>query len=210
MKLITPPWKTAWYDDQISDRFFHEMSRTETAEVRELESSARWMSQMIIEVGQLAQNMSQLEKDAPHPSQVRLAFEKALKLSTLAAHLAAALDRANPDRRHTPMAARQAQSSALIPRPKLEPAPARATSKKAVAPAVQVAPVGPGAPAAGFAPAAALTPAGTENSMDETQPPVAPLRQTVTGLSRRGLSVAEIEVITGQSRTQIETVLNER
>ncbi len=44
----------------------------------------------------------------------------------------------------------------------------------------------------------------------EQQPAVAPLRQTVNGLSRRGLSVAEIEVITGQSRTQIESVLNER
>ena len=86
MKLLSPPWKTAWYDDQISDRFFHEMSRTEKGEMREIESSARWMNQITIVVGQLAQNMDQLEKDAPHPSQIRLAFEKALKVSTMAAH----------------------------------------------------------------------------------------------------------------------------
>lgn len=183
MKLLTPPWKTAWYDDQISDRFFHEMGRTENGEVRDMDSSARWMNQIVIVVGQLAQNMDQLEKDAPHPAQIRLAFEKALKVSTLAAHLTAALDRADPDRRHTPMAARSVQSVAAAPR---EIAGAHAAPERAAPVAVP------------------------EKPMDETQPPVAPLRQTVNGLSRRGLSVAEIEVITGQSRIQIESVLRER
>ena len=178
MKLITPPWKTAWYDDQISDRFFHEMSRSENGEVHDIESSSRWMNQIMIVVGQLAQNMDQLEKDAPHHSQIRLAFEKALKVSTMAAHLTAALDRADPNRRHTPMTARSTQAVAALPRelPALQEAPA-------IAP---------------------------EQPMDKTQPSVAPLRQTVNGLSRRGLSVAEIEVITGQTRNQIESVLNER
>ena len=187
MKLLTPPWKTAWYDDQISDRFFHEMSRMETGEMRDLHSSACWMNQMIVEIGQLAQNMNQLEKDAPHPSQIRLAFEKALKLSTMAAHLAAALDRADPERRHTPVTARSARNVAAMPR--------------------EIRPV-QGVP--DVLPAPAPAPAGPHNPMEETQPSVAPLRQTVTGLSRRGLSIAEIEVITGQSRTQIESVLNER
>ena len=183
MKLITPPWKTAWYDDQISDRFFHEMSRGEKGEVRDMESSARWMNQITIMVGQLAQNMDQLEKDAPHPSQIRLAFEKALKVSTMAAHLAAALDRADPERRHTPVAARPAQNVVAAPH---EPHDVQEAPERAA----------PGA--------------GLEKPMNETQPSFAPLRQTVNGLSRRGLSVAEIEMVTGQTRTQIESVLNER
>lgn len=191
MRLLTPPWKTAWYDDQISDRFFQEMSRTENAEVHDLESSAQWMNQVVIQTGQLAQNMNQLEKDVPHPSQVRLAFEKALKLSTLVAHLAAALDRADPERRHTPMPAKPTKN--LVPRPAqtLVEVPPKVALARAVGDSV-------------------TPPLHAENPMEETQPSVAPLRQTVNGLSRRGLSVAEIEVITGQSRTQIETVLNER
>ena len=36
---------------------------------------------------------------------------------------------------------------------------------------------------------------------------VAPMRQTVESLSRRGLSVAEIEVITGHSSGMIESIL---
>ena len=117
MKLLTPPWKTAWYDDQISDRFFHEMSRLENGPMQELQSSAQWMNQVVIEVGQLAQNMTQLEKDAPHNSQVRLAFERALKLSTLTAHLAAALDRADPERRHTPVPAQAVHAAVSVPQP---------------------------------------------------------------------------------------------
>ncbi len=182
MKLLTPPWKTAWYDDQISDRFFHEMSRLENGSMQELQSSAQWMNQVVIEVGQLAQNMTQLEKDAPHASQVRLAFERTLKLSTLTAHLAAALDRADPERRHTPVPAQAVHAAVSAPQPVRA---MRTESDPAPLPLLQASP-------------------------DETQPSTAPLRQTVTGLSRRGLSVAEIEVITGQSRTQIETVLNER
>lgn len=182
MKLLTPPWKTAWYDDQISDRFFHEMSRLEKGSMQELQSSAQWMNQIMIEVGQLAQNMTQLENNAPHASQVRLAFERTLRLSTLTAHLAAALDRADPERRHTPVPAQAVHAAFAAPRP-----------------------VHAVRPEAGPGPQPRL-----QASPDETQPFTAPLRQTVTGLSRHGLSVAEIEVITGQSRTQIETVLNER
>jgi hypothetical protein len=191
MKLLTPPWKTAWYDDQISDRFFQEMSRTENAELHDLESSAQWMNQVVIQTGQLAQNMNQLERDVQHPSQIRLAFEKALKLSTLVAHLAAALDRADPERRHTPMSAKPTKKLVARPAQTLVEVPPKVVLARAVGDNV--------------------TPQiSAENPIEETQPSVAPLRQTVNGLSRRGLSVAEIEVITGQSRTQIETVLNER
>lgn len=183
MKLLTPPWKTAWYDDLISDRFFQEMSRMENSMVKELENSTQWMNQLVIELGQLAQNMTQLEADGAHSSQIRLAFEKTLKISTLTAHLAAALDRADPDRRHTPMVAQATQAAtALREIPMSLPRTKSAGGEAAVQVAAEA----------------------------DLQPAVAPLRQTVNGLSRRGLSVAEIEVITGQSRSQIESVLNER
>lgn len=176
MKMLTPPWKTAWYDDKISDRFFREMSRIENNSARQIETSAQWLNLLVVEMGQLAQNLNHLEHEAPHPSQVRLAMEKALKISALAAHLAAALDRADPAKTHAPP---------VLPGPR------------------------PGEGGPGEAP-----PAGLGNAPhrlgEDVQHPQMPLRQTVAGLSRRGLSVAEIEVITGQPRSQIESVLNER
>ncbi len=185
MKLLSPPWKTAWYDDHISDRFFQEMSRTESGATKGLEDSAHWMNQLVVELGQLAQHMTQLESDQATASHVRLAFERSLKLATMAAHLAAALDRADPAHQHTPVAPVATMKQFMpreIPRP-------IARSELAAA--------------AEHAHEASAVPEGSQST-------VVPLRQTVNGLSRRGLSVAEIEVITGQSRTQIESVLNER
>ncbi|MCZ6558829.1 MAG: hypothetical protein O7A69_13810 [SAR324 cluster bacterium] len=185
MKLLSPPWKTAWYDDQISDRFFQEMSRTESGATKGMDNSAQWMNQLVIELGQLDQHMTQLESDQANASQVRLAFERSLKLATMAAHLAAALDRADPANHHTPVAPTAIMNHLL---PREMPRPIARSGLAAAAEHAQEAPA----------------------ASEETQFSVVPLRQTVTGLSRRGLSVAEIEVITGQSRTQIESVLNER
>ena len=56
MKLLTTPWKTAWYDDQISEKFFQEMSRLEKGAARDLNQSSHWLGKLVIEVGQLAQN----------------------------------------------------------------------------------------------------------------------------------------------------------
>ena len=179
MKLLNPPWKTAWYDDNISERFFSEMSRMEQGTVSELETSSQWMNHFVIELGQLAQTMNQLDRDAPHASQIRLAFEKSVRISCLAAHLAAALDRANPDLQHTPVGPRGTR-----PEP----------------------PVGGNVRQFPGDPPKAASGEGTNGDISHAMP----LRQTVTGLSRRGLSVAEIEVITGQSRSQINSVLNGR
>ncbi len=177
MKMPTPPWKTAWYDDHVGDRFFREMSRVESHTAKGIETSDQWLTLLTIELGQLAQNLSHLDREIPHPSQIRMAFEKATKLASLAAQLAGALDRVDPARAHSPAAAQTAVR-------REEPAP----------------------PGAKEAPVRALPTTGVE----EIRHPQMPLRQTVTGLSRRGLSVAEIEVITDQARSQIESVLNER
>ena len=94
MKLHTPSWKTAWYEEGLSERFAQEMTRIERNVVKDIETSAQWVEQLVIELGMLAQNMIHLEGEARRDSQIRLAFEKALKVSALAAHLMGALDQA--------------------------------------------------------------------------------------------------------------------
>ncbi len=180
MRLLTPPWKTAWYDDQLSNRFFHELSKLEKSTVRELETSAQWMEQMVIEFGQLAQNMIQLEKVSPPPTHIRQAFEKALKLSVLAAHLTAALERADPESNHTPVG----YSDGIISKgqPQANPTLSHRVEGES----------------------RNLGEANGKNSQSAGKPP----RQTILSLSRKGLSVPEIEVITGQTRSSIETVLS--
>lgn len=180
MKLLTPPWKTAWYDDGISERFFQEMSRLEKSTVKEMETSAQWLNQLMVELGQLAQHLGQLEQGQSKGTQITLAHERALKLTAVAAHLTAALDRADPERPHTPVGAQPGRLQQVMRR--------EISNAHAGMEGPSPAPVSEG----------------------DSLTPLIPLRQTVTGLSRRGLSVAEIEVITGQSRTQIEAVLNKR
>ena len=92
MKLKPQNWKAAWFDSHISERFFNEMSRLEKTALANLETSAQWMEQLMIEVGQLAQAMIRLEKnDTPEP-QIRHAMEKALRLSALSLQLMTTLD----------------------------------------------------------------------------------------------------------------------
>jgi hypothetical protein len=94
MKLVPPAWQTAWYEEGLSERFVQEMTRLEKSAVRDLGTSAQWVEQLVIELGQLTQNMIHLEGEVPRPHQLRLALERALKLAALSAHLMAALDRA--------------------------------------------------------------------------------------------------------------------
>lgn len=176
MRLLTPPWKTAWYDDHLADVFFQEMARSEKNGINNLETSAQWMEQLMIEFGQLAQNMIQLEHAAPAATQIKQAMEKSLKLSVLAARLTASLDRTDPNRGHTPLPAH----------PELRP-PSAAVA--APAPPIPAASQAAGTPATGRFPGSP------------------PMRETILSLSRRGLSVAEIEVITGQHPATIEKAL---
>ena len=173
MRLFTPPWKTAWYDDGLADKFYKELARTETQAMTELETSAKWMEQMVIEFGQLAQNMIQLENSSPATAQIQQAYNRAMKVCALAAHLASALDRADPVRPHTPVGQPQGKIGASVPFRKPQ------TTAK-------------------------LTAERTDGGDGASGPP----RQTILNLSRRGLSVAEIEMVTGQTRTDIETVLS--
>jgi hypothetical protein len=92
MKLKIQNWKSSWFDAKINDRFFQEMSRVENKMVKDLDTSAHWMEQVMIEVGRLAQAMIRLEKaDTPEP-QIRQAMEKALRLTALSLHLVTTLD----------------------------------------------------------------------------------------------------------------------
>jgi hypothetical protein len=94
MRMAPSVWRTAWYEEGLSERFVQEMSRLEKAAIRDLSTSAEWVEQLVIELGQLTQNMIHLEGELPRPHQLKLAFERALKLAALSAHLMAALDQA--------------------------------------------------------------------------------------------------------------------
>ncbi|HKJ00603.1 MAG TPA: hypothetical protein VKB51_19190 [bacterium] len=96
MKLKVTDWRQAWFESHISDRFFQEMSRVEKGTVHGLEHTAQWMEQIMIEVGVLAQAMLRLEQDGAPEPQIKLAYEKALRLAALSLHLITALD--NTDR----------------------------------------------------------------------------------------------------------------
>ena len=95
MKLYSPDWKTAWFENHISDRFFQEMAKLEKGTALTLESSAQWMNQVMIETGMLAQNMNALEEKNAGPNQIRVAADKAMRLAALAVHLMTTLDGAH-------------------------------------------------------------------------------------------------------------------
>lgn len=98
MKLNVTDWKTAWFDAHIADRFFHEMAKVDKGALKNLATSAQWMEQIMIDVGQLAQAMIQLESDGAPEPQIRNACDKALRLSALTLQLMTTL--AGVDRDH--------------------------------------------------------------------------------------------------------------
>ena len=179
MKLPHSPWKQAWHDDQVSEKFIQELSKLEKGPVKDLDSSARWMEHLVIELGQLAQNMIQLEQDPPHPPQLLQAFDRSVKLAALATHLAGALQQAH---------SRLAHSGEI-----------KAGDK-------------PHSMAAAVEQAAHQLPARPSAGHEEHTHLAAnaPMRRTIHSLADRGVSIAEIEVITGHPRHVIEAILAER
>jgi hypothetical protein len=154
MKLKVTDWKQAWFESHISERFFQEMSRLEKGAVQGLESTAQWMEQIMIEVGLLAQAMIRLEQDGAPEPQIRQAYDKAMRLSSLALHLITALDGAD----------REQLRSASIVRGDRHDAPAYASAPVATPMSV----AGTAKPAQAAAPAAAPRPAPA------AAPPAAP------------------------------------
>lgn len=179
MKLPHCPWKQAWHDDQVSEKFFQELAKLEKGQVKELDSSARWMEQIVVELGQLAQNMIQLEQADPHAPQMTLAFERSVKLSALATHLAGALH--------------HARASATKPTESRDSVRPHSMAQAIEAAAHQT--QSGGMPGADPAPHLASS---------------APMRRTILSLADRGVSISEIEVITGNPRHVIEAILAER
>ncbi|MCH9045706.1 MAG: hypothetical protein IIA40_06320 [SAR324 cluster bacterium] len=98
VKLNVTDWKTAWFDAHIADRFFQEMAKVDKGALKNLATSAQWMEQIMIDVGQLAQAMIQLESDGAPEPQIRNACDKALRLSALTLQLMTTL--AGVDRDH--------------------------------------------------------------------------------------------------------------
>ncbi len=183
MKLSSCPWQTAWHDGQNSERLVQELSKLEKGSVQKLESSAQWMEHLLVELGQLAQHMIQLEQNDPHPPQLLLASDRSVKLAALAVHLAGALQQAHR------LAAGETAGPAAAP---AEPSP-----RKGMAAAVE-----------------AATQQAEARGMPAAEPdPVsdpAPMRRTIHTLADRGISIAEIEVITGHPPHVIQAILNDR
>jgi hypothetical protein len=237
MKLRTPLWKGAWYEEGLSDRFSQEMTRLERTVVKDIGTSAQWVEQLVIELGLLTQNMIHLEGEAPPGHQLRLAFEKALKLSALAGHLMAALDLAadkgpavlryseveadaGPAGSKDAGAAHAPGLRPLEPQwPAAEPPWVKAPAAQPLAypvprsaPEAQVGLKRQSMPASTQPPAAPPPPpsfAGGLFEISESLVPAGPnpMREMILSLSRRGLSRSEIEVITEQPRHIIEAVL---
>jgi hypothetical protein len=136
------------------------------------------LEQLVVELGQLAQNMMQLEQSDPHAPQMTMAFERSVKLSALATHLACALH--------------QARASSAKPGDAYDPARPH-TMAQAVEAATQ------------------QTQAGAAAQGEHThQSGNAPMRRTIHSLADRGVSISEIEIITGHPRPVIEAILADR
>ena len=257
MKLKTPDWKAAWFENHTSERFFQEMAKIEKGIGLTLESSSQWMSQVMSETGQLAQSMMNLEsEDSPAP-QIRQAAERALRLAAMATHLLTTLDHytrhetEDKYRMPRPLAASAPSqppaapqpappqySAAMQPPPPVSPlARQGATSWLNMRPGTQggseknaglntggtssedpvPAPVAPAAFPAAFGenPFAEATPEAPllspflkSNREGRLVGEVSEIRRTILSLSKNGLSVAEIEAVTGQPRHIITAALN--
>jgi hypothetical protein len=150
MKLKVQDWRQAWFESHISDRFFQEMSKVEKGAVQGLDMTAQWMEQIMIEVGLLAQAMIRLEHDGAPEPQIKLAYEKALRLAALSMHLITALDGADRAQLRSPSIVRNEPTDWAAPRSPLPPAAVPAVPALA-APAVATAPRAPASPAAAAA-----------------------------------------------------------
>jgi hypothetical protein len=109
MRLTPSVWQTSWYEEGLSERFVQEVARLEKTVIKDLGTSAQWVEQIVIELGQLTQNMIHLEGEGPRTHQLKLALERALKLAALSAHLMVALDKAMD---HGPAVLRYSEGSA--------------------------------------------------------------------------------------------------
>lgn len=224
MKLPKTAWKNAWHDRKLSDQFFREWGKLDKSPVHELQSSGAWMSRIAIEVGQLAQSMIHLEEPAVHPAHLRLAQDMALKVAVHAAKLASALAvaLAQEDDAFSSVVRKTAQAVDAHGEPEhiaeREPSPSPVTHRGAShlpplpgnfapqaavpAQAHRAMPYQAGAAAPAMAPAAAPEADETPEYRRER-----PMEQTIVSLYGRGLSVEEIELVTGQPAALIASIL---
>ena len=224
MKLPKTAWKSAWHDRKLSDQFFREWGKLDKSPVHELQSSGAWMSQIAIEVGQLAQSMIHLEASAVHPAHLRLAQDMALKVAVHAAKLASALTVAvsEEDDAFSSVVRKTAQAvethgeveraAEREPNPSpvthrgashLPPLPGNFASQGAApAQAHHAAPRTAGTAVPVMAPAAVAEAEEMPEYRRER-----PMEQTIVSLYGRGLSVEEIELVTGQPPSLIESIL---
>ena len=230
MKLATPDWKAGWLENRVSDRFFQEMARLDKSVVHHLGDTSRWCTQMAIELGNVAQPLQRLESGAPADGELKQAYERAIRLAALAAHLSVALHEAVTD----PASGSRYPLHAAAP----ELAPARdragptaqepvesavAVERRPEPPPQQAASVSPlrmqqakGAPSAPHVDTPVHAPTETDWESSDMELPSdfseadpASMQHTIRSLSSRGLSRGEIEIVTGQPRSVITEVLSQ-
>jgi len=179
MRLDKSGWQEAWHEQGLSERFFMEISRLDKTEAAGLSTGGQWLSQLVAEIGHLAQSMAPLEAADPGVSHLRLSYEKAVKVSALASLLAGALEQTQKNNlkqkafSHGDFAPGSAFSAAV-----------ERASQAAGSPRQEA-----------------------ESTREESAEEKKPVREMIKSLSHRGVSIPEIEAITGQPRRIIEAVL---
>jgi len=223
MELQKTSWQESWYENEVSERFFQELARLEKSHVKSGATTGEWVNQMLIEMGMLAQNLLQLEHGEANTAQIKLAYEKALRVSALGAHFAFGLNQA-----HTAKLRQSTLQTGYAPAQAMSQAVGRATQalergnqmlkhlengggqvKEASADGGSQKPMSQ----AEIYHASSSTGSGTHSSPETTAQEGSPakggqpVREMINSLARRGVSVPEIEVITGQPKRVIEAVL---
>ncbi|MDH5752293.1 MAG: hypothetical protein OEZ59_07730 [Deltaproteobacteria bacterium] len=92
MKVRTPDWKSAWFENHISDRFFQEMSKVDKGVALNMETVSQWMAQVMSDAGMLAQALAVLDEESPPANRIRMAADRALRLAAISMHLMTVLD----------------------------------------------------------------------------------------------------------------------
>ncbi|MDH4120184.1 MAG: hypothetical protein OEV94_00545 [Deltaproteobacteria bacterium] len=194
MDMKPARWQGEWYEEGLSEQFFQDMARLEKQGLGG--TPGQWLAQITAETGLLAQHLSPLMEGAADLHRMKLAHDKAVRLAALGAQLAGALA--------------QAQRQAAKPQRRdgvgSYPAALEKVLEEAVAQARQDSSEAHGSqtPSVGQSMAPSM---GQTVNPPGAQPGAQPTREMIHSLSRRGLPVAEIEVITGQPKRVIQAVL---
>ena len=61
MKLPASRWQQAWHDEDLAGKFVKDLDKLEKGTVQTLDSSAKWLEQLLVELGQYVSDGGTLE-----------------------------------------------------------------------------------------------------------------------------------------------------